>query len=100
MTNYNILLITTMFPEPKVTEIYCMVNTIGEKITKSIKYMDEMQEQYTSEQANHGYPPQTLRPYFGEMVDIRSNTRRSIEPQLHIIANTARSKSTRPFCSS
>ena len=34
-----------MFPEAKVTEIYCMVNTIGEKITKSIKYMDEMQEQ-------------------------------------------------------
>lgn len=34
-----------MFPEPKVTEIYCMVNTFGKKITKSIKYMIEMQEQ-------------------------------------------------------
>lgn len=26
-----------MFPEPKVTEIYCIVNTFGKKITKSIK---------------------------------------------------------------
>lgn len=33
-----------MFPKPKVTEIYCMVNDFCKEFTKSIKYMVEMQE--------------------------------------------------------